>query len=129
MLHRFTLAPKDYKGKIKGKKSSKYYVLDLGNELLQCEFTNELRTYREDIQIVCNHIAVEIRPYFLFYLGSIQSAVGRVSERLFCSFTDAVDVLFALSITDLIFRPENTVSTYAGGRAYCPIFRHGNEYC
>ena len=129
MLHRFTLVPRDYKGKIKGKKSSKYYVLDLGNELLQCEFTNELRTYREDIQIICNHIAVEIRPYFLFRPGSIQSAVGRVSERLFCSFTDAVDVLFALSITDLIFRPENTVSTYAGGRAYYPIFRHGNEYC
>ena len=101
----------------------------LGNELLQCEFTNELRTYREDIQIICNHIAVEIRPYFLFRPGRIQSAVGRVSERLLCSFTDAVDVLFALSITDLIFRPENTVSTYAGGRAYYPIFRHGNEYC
>ena len=129
MLHRFTLTPKDYKGKIKGKKSSKYYVLDLGNELLQCEFTNELRTYREDIQIICNHIAVEIQPYFLFRPGRIQSAVGRVSERLFCSFTDDVDVLFALSITDLIFRPENTVSTYAGGRAYYPIFRHGNEYC
>lgn len=96
---------------------------------MQCEFTNELRTYREDIQIICNHIAVEIRPYFLFRPGSIQSAVGRVSERLFCSFTDAVDVLFALSITDLIFRPENTVSTYAGGRADCSIFRHGNEYC
>ena len=60
---------------------------------------------------------------------SIQSAVGRVSERLFCSFTDAVDVLFALSITDLIFRPENTVSTYAGGRAYCPILRYANKYC
>ena len=96
---------------------------------MQCEFTNELRTYREEIQIICRHIAVEIRPYFLFRLGGIQSAVGRVSERLFCSFTDAVDVLFALSITDLIFRPENTVSTYAGGRAYYPIFRHGNEYC
>ena len=49
----------------------KNYVLDLGNELLQCEFTNELRTYREDIQIICNHIAVEIRPYFLFHPGSI----------------------------------------------------------
>jgi len=101
----------------------------LGNELLQCEFTNELRNHREEIQIVCNHIAVEIRPYFLFRPGSIQSAVGRVSERLFCSFTDAVDVLFALSITNLIFRPENTVNTYAGDRAYCPIFRHANEHC
>ena len=129
MLHRFTLVPKDYKGKIKGKKSSKSYVLDLGNELLQCEFTNELRTYREDIQIVCNHIAFEIRPYFLFYLGSIQSAVGRVSERLFCAFTDADDIVFAISTADLIFRPENTVNTYAGGRAYCPIFRYGNKYC
>ena len=129
MLHRFTLAPKDYKGKIKGKKSSKYYVLDLGNELLQCEFTNELRTYREDIQIICNHIAVEIRLYFLFYPGSIQSAVGRVSERLFCSFADVGDIVFAISTADLIFHPENTVNTYAGGRADCPIFRHGNEYC
>ena len=96
---------------------------------MQCEFTNELRTYREDIQIICNHIAVEIRPYFLFRPDSIQSAVGRISERLFCSFTDAVDVLFAISTADLIFRPENTVNTYAGGRAYYPIFRHGNEYC
>ena len=95
---------------------------------MQCEFTNELRTYREDIQNVCNHITVEIRPYFLFRPGSIQSAVGRVSERLFCSFIDAVNVLFALSITDLIFHPENTINTYAGGRAYYPIFRHGNEY-
>ena len=33
--------------------------LDLENELLQCEFTNELRNYREDIQIICNHIAVK----------------------------------------------------------------------
>ena len=59
-----------------------FLVSDLGNELLQCEFTNELRTYREEIQIVCNHIAVEIRPYFLFRPGSVQSAVGHISERL-----------------------------------------------
>ena len=129
MLHRFTLVPKDYKGKIKGKKSSKYYVLDLGNELLQCEFTNELRTYREDIQIICNHIAVEIRPYFLFRPCSIQSAVGRVSKRLFCAFTNAVDVLFALGVADIIFRPENTINAYACNRSFCPIFRHGIEYC
>ena len=101
----------------------------MGNELLQCEFTNELRTYREEIQIVCNHLAVEIRPYFLFRPCSIQSAVGRVSKRLFCAFTNAGDIVFAISIADLIFRPENTVNTYAGGRADCPIFRHGNEYC
>ena len=25
----------------------------MGNELLQCELTNELRTYREEIQIIC----------------------------------------------------------------------------
>jgi len=96
---------------------------------LQCEFTNELRTYREDIQIVCNHIAVENQTYFLFRPGSIQSAVGHISERLSCTFACAVNVLFALGISDLIFRPENTVNTYAGGRAYYPIFRHGNEYC
>ena len=101
----------------------------LGNELLQCEFTNELRNHREEIQIICNHIAVEIRPYFLFRPGSIQSAVGRVSERLFCSFADVGDIVFAISTADLVFRPENTVNTYAGGRADCPIFRHGNEYC
>ena len=101
----------------------------MGNELLQCEFTNELRNHREEIQIVCNHIAVEIRPYFLFRPGSIQSAVGRVSERLFCAFAYAVDALFAVSIAYLIFRPKNTVGTYAGGRADCSIFRHGNEYC
>ena len=96
---------------------------------MQCEFTNELRNHREEIQIICNHIAVEIRPYFLFRPGDIQSAVGRVSERLFRSFADAGDALFAVSIARLIFRPENTVDTYAGGRAYCPIFRHGNKYC
>ena len=96
---------------------------------MQCEFTNELRTYREDIQIICNHIAVEIRPYFLFRPGSMQSAVGRVSERLFCSFADVGDIVFAISTADLIFRPENTVNTYAGGRAYYPIFRYGNECC
>ena len=71
VLHHFILVTKDYKGKIKGKKSSKSYVLDLGNELLQCEFTNELRNHREDIQIVCNHIAVEKQTYFLFCRRSI----------------------------------------------------------
>ena len=96
---------------------------------MQCEFTNELRTYREDIQIICNHIAVENQTYFLFRPGSIQSDVGRVSKRLFCAFTNAGDVLFAVCISDLIFRPENTDNAYAGGRACCPIFRHGNEYC
>jgi len=39
----------------------------LGNELLQCEFTNELRTYREDIQIISGHIAVKSQAYFLCY--------------------------------------------------------------
>ena len=120
--------PRDNKGKIKGKKSSKYYVLDLGNELLQCEFTNELRTYREKIQIICNHIAVEIRPCFLFRLGSIQSAVGHISERLFCAFTDAGGVLLAVSIADLIFRPENTVSTNACNRIHYTVFRYDNEH-
>ena len=96
---------------------------------MQCEFTNELRNHREEIQIVCNHIAVEIWANFLFRPGSIQSAVGRVSKRLFCAFTNAGDTLFAISTADIIFRPENTVNTYAGGRADCPIFRHGNEYC
>ena len=38
-------------------------VYDLGNELLQCEFTNELRNYREDIRIICNHIAVKNQTY------------------------------------------------------------------
>ena len=96
---------------------------------MQCEFTNELRTYREDIQIICNHIAVEIRPYFLFRPGSIQSAVGRVSERLSRTFTDTGDALFTISIADIIFRPKNTVNAYARNRTGCPIFSHGNEYC
>ena len=74
---------------------------------MQCESTNELRNHREEIQIICNHIAVENRPYFLFRPDSIQSAVGRVSERLFCAFTDAGDIVFAISTADLIFRPEN----------------------
>ena len=96
---------------------------------MQCEFTNELRNHREEIQIICNHIAVENQTYFLFRPGSIQSAVGHISERLFCTFTNAGDIVFAISTAYLIFRPENTVNTYAGGRADCPIFRHGNEYC
>ena len=95
---------------------------------MQCEFTNELRNHREEIQIICNHIAVEIRPYFLFLPGDIQSAVGRVSERLFRSFADAGDTLFAVSIADLIFRPENTVSAYACNRVHCSVFRRDNEY-
>ena len=77
MLPRFTLAPKDYKGKIKGKNSSKYYVLDLGNELLQCEFTNELRTCREDIQIVCNHSAVSDKDYYITKIYLSEYVEGR----------------------------------------------------
>ena len=99
------------------------------NKLLQCEFTNELRTYREEIQIICNHIAVENQTYFIFRPGSMQSAVGHISERLFCTFTNAGDIVFAISTADLIFRPENTVNAYACSRAYCPILRHANEYC
>ena len=96
---------------------------------MQCEFTNELRTYREDIQIICNHIAVEIRPYFLFYLGSIQSAVGHISESLSCTFACAVNVLFALGVADIIFRPENTINANACNRTHCSVFRPWNEYC
>ena len=92
---------------------------------MQCEFTNESRPYREKIQIVCNHIAVENQTYFLFRPGSIQSAVGHISERLSCTFTNAGDILFAVCISDLIFRPENTVSTYACNRTHCSVFRHG----
>ena len=95
---------------------------------MQCEFTNELRNHREEIQIICNHIAVEIRPYFLFRPGDIQSAVGRVSERLFRSFADAGDTLFAVSIAHHIFRPENTVNTHACNRVRCSVFRHDNEH-
>lgn len=50
------------KGKIKEKKFNAMVVV---NGLLQCEFTNELRAYREDIQIICNHIAVKNQTYFL----------------------------------------------------------------
>lgn len=106
----------------------KIFGLDLGNELLQCEFTNELRNHREEIQIVCNHIAVEIRPYFLFHSGSIQSVVGRISERLSCTFADVGDIVFAISITDLLFCPENTVSAYACNRVYYSDFRRDNEH-
>lgn len=93
----------------------------------KCEFTNELRNHREEIQIVCNHIAVEIRPYFLFRPDGVQSAAGRMSERLFCAFTDAGDSLSAVSIADLIFRPENKVNTYACSRVHCSVFRYDNE--
>ena len=80
----------------------KKYVLDLGNELLQCEFTNELRTYREDIQIICNHIAVENQTCFLNCRSDIQYALGLVSERLSCAVTHTADVLFALVITGTV---------------------------
>ena len=76
--------------------------LDLGNELLQCEFTNELRTYREDIQIICNHIAVENQTCFLSCRSNIQFALGLVSERLSCTVAHTADVLFALGITDAV---------------------------
>ena len=95
---------------------------------MQCEFTNELRNHREEIQIICNHIAVENQTFFLFRPGSIQSAVGHISERLFCTFTYAVDILFALSITDIIFRHKNTINIYADNRVCCSNFRPGNEH-
>ena len=69
---------------------------------MQCEFTNELRNHREEIQIICNHIAVEIRPYFLFRPGSIQSAVGRVSERLFV-LSPMLVTLYLLSALPTLF--------------------------
>ena len=65
LLFRFPLARKYYKGKIKGKNYQNFEVLVLDNGLLQCEFTNELRNYREDIQIICNHIADKNKNYFL----------------------------------------------------------------
>ena len=119
---------RDNKGKIKGKNHSNLMFWFWETNCCKCEFTNELRTYREDIQIVYNHLAVKNPLYFLSYRSYIQSAVGRVSKRLFCSFADVDDIVFAISITDLIFRLENTVNAYAGSCAYYPIFRHGNEY-
>ena len=66
---------------------------------------------------------------FFFVLVAYNLLLGVYLKDFFCDFTDAGDVLFAVYISDLIFRPENTVNTYAGGRADCSIFRHGNEYC
>ena len=80
----------------------KILVSDLGNELLQCEFTNELRTCREEIQIICNHIAVENQTCFLSCRSNIQSALGIVSERLSCAVAHTADVLFALGIADAV---------------------------
>ena len=80
----------------------KNFGLDLENELLQCEFTNELRTYREDIQIVCNHIAVENQTRFLSCRSNIQFALGLVSERFSCAVAHTTDVLFALGIADAV---------------------------
>ena len=73
---------------------------------MQCEFTNELRNHREDIQIVCNHIAVENRTYFLFcrrllpmltfvvtviemmYFGIVDSSSGK--DKLLTKFVPGV---------------------------------------
>ena len=84
MLSRFTLAQIDYKGKIKGKNHSNLMFWFWETNCCKCEFTNELRIYREDIQIVYNHLAVKNPLYFLSYRSYIQSAVGVVSERLSC---------------------------------------------
>ena len=43
---------------------------------MQCEFTNELRTYREDIQIVCNYLAVEKTLCFLFIVVMYDLLLG-----------------------------------------------------
>lgn len=45
-----SLPVRENKGKYKGKAR---WV----NGLLQCEFTNEMRVYRDDNQIICIHIA------------------------------------------------------------------------
>lgn len=70
--------------------------LRLGNELLQCEFTNELRNYSEDIQIVCNHIAVENPTCFLCSRTLIQSYFRILSKRLSCFISNTYSVLLAI---------------------------------
>ena len=80
-----------------------FSVLDLENELLQCEFTNELRNYREDIQIVCNHIAVENPTCFLCSRTLIQSYFRILSKRLSCFISNTYSVLLAISFTDFVF--------------------------
>jgi hypothetical protein len=51
----------------------------------------------------CKHIAIENRSYFLCSHSGIQSAVGLLSERLFCTFAYAVSFLFAFSFANLVF--------------------------
>ena len=80
-----------------------FSVLDLENELLQCEFTNELRNYREDIQIVCNHIAVENPTCFLCSRTLIQSYFRILSKRLSCFISNTYSVLLAIGFTDFVF--------------------------
>ena len=77
--------------------------LRLGNELLQCEFTNKLRNYREDIQIVCNHIAVENPTCFLCSRTLIQSYFRILSKRLSCFISNTYSVLLAIGFTDFVF--------------------------
>ena len=61
------------------------YILDLENELLQCEFTNELRNHREEIKNICNHIAVEIRPYYpIFRHGNVLLALFPAADFCRC---------------------------------------------
>ena len=59
------------------------YILDLENELLQCEFTNELRNHREEIQNIYNHIAIE-----MMFFGIVDSSCGK--DKLLTKFVPVV---------------------------------------
>ena len=89
----------------------------------KCEFTNELRIYREDIQIVYNHLAVKNPLYFLSYRSYIQSAVEVVSERLSCFVVHTADILFTLGIADIVPAYRYSLQRYES-RYFHPIISH-----
>ena len=66
---------------------------------------------------------------FFFALAAYNLLLGVYLKDFFCSFADVGDIVFAISTADIIFRPENTVNTYAFSCTHCSVFRHGNEYC
>ena len=93
---------------------------------MPCEFTNELRTYREDIQIVCNHIAVEKRTYFLFcrrllpmltfvvtviemmYFGIVDSSSGKdkLLTKICVLVLTAFIAVFLFFSYNFVYKPE-----------------------
>ena len=81
-----------------------------------------------DDQIISTHIAVEIGTHFLCHLSDLESAFGRVSERLSCTFAYATRILFTLCLAALTFCHQNTVCTYACNCVHRFVLCSSDEY-